>query len=607
MTNELSVVATLHAHEPAFSFASRVAALNGVSAADFSTDMGLSFTKITDGNADDLSELAALCRVDVHDLRAWTPIHLGKRVHAFRGQYLHAKAIKETTLRGCPICLREDAERTPGAPEQLMSVRGHWLFRPVTICLEHQHPLIPLWSAPAKTDRFDVAARMAEIAPAILAGASDQELREPTEFDRWIEARLLGTPTNTWLDQFALYPAAHFCELLGRAVWAVRIPKWMKFKPEHTWMAFDVGFKFASKGEDSIRSALGELQATIGKPTDGPKKKFGALYDRLAFDLLNEDYAPFRALLRDHIATTWPLGPGDDLMGEPVLVRRVHSIRTASRELGMDPRRLRKLLVDARIVRPAENGKDDQWELFDVDEAQPHLDRINTLVSAKDFQETLSMSRSQFERLRSDGYFPPAVDGGDHKPLWDVRAARKFFEGLLTGAEPIYVPMHAWGDIPKTAQRLKISPGTILTLLEQRRIQRVGKHMTRDGYASILITHDEVERLLERPDAPGISIEVFARQCGLKPSAATRLVRNGHVPSTEGRHPKTGALQRFLAPDDIASFHARFATLRGLAVELGTPWQALRLELEDAGVLPFSPDGNDYGAIYERQALKDKQ
>lgn len=346
------------------------------------------------------------------------------------------------------------------------------------------------------------------------------------------------------------------------------------------------------------------MQEVIGAATDGPKKKFGDLYDRLAFDLTSADYAPFRELLRDHIATTWPLGPGDELMGEPVLKRRVHSVLTAARELGMDSRRLRKLLAEAGLVRPSGEGRPDAWELFDVANAAMFLSGINALVSAQELQKALSVSRSQFELLRKDGFLEPAVDGGDHKPLWDLRAARRFVERLLTGAEPIYVPMHQWADLANAAQRLKIRPGEIVRLIETGKVRRIGRHMTRDGYASVLVTLDEIERLLARPEAPGISIEVFARQAGLKPTAAARLVRTGHVPSTEGRNPKTRGPQRFLSPADIAAFHERFVTLRGLAVELGLNWQALRRDLAQRDIAPFSPDGADYGAIYERSVIR---
>ena len=606
MSTPLPLAPDLQDRETAFSFASRTASLHGTDAAAFCTDLGLSFSRIISGNTADLCRLAELCAIDFEQLQDWSPTHLGNRTHVFRGHSLHAKAIKESTIRGCPLCLRQDAVRHLDKPATEMYIRGHWLFRPVTLCLTHHHPLVPLWKEPKVARRYDVAARMSEIAPDILAGTLETKPRKPGKYDLWIEARLANQPTDSWLDQFQLYPAAHFCELLGRSLWAVRIPKWRKFGHEHGWMSFDMGFRFANEGEDRIRETLSYIQTNVGEPTDGPKKKFGALYDRLAFDLLGDEYATFRKLLHDHIAETWPLGPGDDLMGEPVLERKVHSVRTAAREIGMDPRRLRKLLVDLGIVRPPETGEEDQWELFDAKAAQPHLERLNTLVSAKDFQEALNMSRSQFELLRKEGHFPPAIDGGDHKPLWDVRAAHLHLESLLTGAEPIYVPMHKWGDIPKTAQSLRVSPAKILSLLETGKVQRVGRHMTCEGYPAILVTQDEIERLLERPEAPGISIEVFARQCGMTPTAAMRLVREGHVSTTEGRHPKTGARQRFLAPGDLDAFHARFVTLRGLAVERGTPWQALRLNLGQAGIEPFSPDGQDYGPLYERGVVEDR-
>ncbi len=156
-------------------------------------------------------------------------------------------------------------------------------------------------------------------------------------------------------------------------------------------------------GEAAIRSGLTQLQQLIGAPMDGPKKKFGDLYDRLAHDLTGEDYRPFRNLLRDHIATTWPLGPGDELMGEPVLERRVHSVLTAARDTGIDARRMRKLLAEAGWVRPAGEGREDAWELFDAVAAAPFLRSLGEGISALELQERLGISRSQFDLLRKDG------------------------------------------------------------------------------------------------------------------------------------------------------------------------------------------------------------
>lgn len=603
MTRRLSKAPQHGEGEPAFSYLSRVAAQYGVPTRDFAADMGLSFSRVIDGDPKHLTALAELTDTEPERLVAWSPIYFGNRSHGFRGHVMHAKAIKESVVRGCPDCLREDLERGTSAPERSPFIRGEWLFRPITLCAKHERPLSPLWRVSAKQDRYDIVPRMAEIASAIASGALDQKTREPNEFDLWIANRIAGRSSDIWLDQFSLYPAAHFCELFGRALWTVEIPKSQKFAPEEAHLAFWLGFEFAKDGESGVRLGLSSLQEFEGAPTDGPKKKFGDLYDRLTFDLTNEDYAPFRNLLRDHILKTWPLGPGDDLMGEPVLTRHLHSVLTASREYGIDSRRLRKLLVSAGVVRPVEQGRSDAWELFTPEDAEPVLSRLETLVSATDLQDALLISRMNFESLRKDGYFAPKLEGADHKPLWDLREARNFLDGLLQGAEPVYVPMHNWAYLANAAVRLRVSPGTIIRLIEEGRLHRVGKHVSRDGFPAILVTIDEVERLLDRPTAPGISIQVFAKQCGLKEVYLGRLMRMGHTPSTEGRNPKTGAKQRFLSTEDIEAFYARFITLRDLAVEHGMNWQALRHELAQRGIDPFSPDGEDYGAVFERDTI----
>jgi len=66
------------------------------------------------------------------------------------------------------------------------------------------------------------------------------------------------------------------------------------------------------------------------------------------------DYAPFNAILLEHLLEhlleTWPLGVGDELMEEPVTIRSLHSLHTAARETGVDPRRLRTMLINAGLL-----------------------------------------------------------------------------------------------------------------------------------------------------------------------------------------------------------------------------------------------------------------
>ncbi len=584
--------------EAAFSYMSRLAASHHNNVSDFGIDMEISFPKVTKGSTVEIERLAILGGIDADDLTAWTPHFEGRGVHWFRGEVFHPKGIKETTIRGCPVCLRDDAAESMAPPHEAMQIRGHWLPRHVVLCLKHLHPLVPLWTQSQESNRYDTVSNFKSVAPAVLSGSLDRPVRESRPFDHWIEARLTKGRSEGWLDGFGLHAAAHFCELLGRAVQAIKIPKWMKLHEEDRWLSYSIGYDLASQGEDHVRQVLTELQEIIGTAHDGPKKKFGDLYDRLARDLTSEDYAPFRDLLRSHIAETWPMGPGDELMGEPVQVRRKHSVLTAAREIGMDPRRLRKLLVEAGFVRSADEGREDAWELFDARSAEEFLYSLNRHVSALDLQNALQISRSQFELLRADGIFEPDIAGEDHKPLWDLAKARAYLDGLLVGAEAIYVPMHQWHDLPKASQRLRIMPGQILRMIETRQITRIGRHLSRDGYAAILIDLAEVERCLQRPRAKGMSIETFAKSVGLKPSPANTMVRNGFIPSTIGQNPKTHADQRYLTAEDIAEYHKTFTTLRNLALLLGQSWQSLTFRLKDANIAEFSPDGRDFGAVF---------
>jgi hypothetical protein len=56
-----------------------------------------------------------------------------------------------------------------------------------------------------------------------------------------------------------------------------------------------------------------------------------------------------------------------------------------------------------------------------------------------------------------------------------------------------------------------------------------------------------------------------------------------------------------MTPEDIAAFHERFMTLTTLAEETGQHRNTLRGLITARRIEPFSPDGQDFGAIYRRE------
>ena len=91
----------------------------------------------------------------------------------------------------------------------------------------------------------------------------------------------------------------------------------------------------------------------------GPRVRAG---EDKAFD-------PLRDLVGDFIRTRFPVGPGDIVFGKPVERRVLHSIRTLSKETGLHPKRLRKLLEAAGALPDGSADLADGNYLFDAQRA----------------------------------------------------------------------------------------------------------------------------------------------------------------------------------------------------------------------------------------------
>lgn len=328
------------------------------------------------------------------------------------------------------------------------------------------------------------------------------------------------------------------------------------------------------------------------------------MYDRLAYDTIDDpEYDDFRRILRAHMSETWPLGVGDELLGEPVTERRLHSVRSAAKATGIDQRRLRKILAAEGIV--PEEGLPDAWEVFDARRADAVLKAATTLITAKDFAAGINASRSQFDLLVAGGILAPRLPSADEagtKAIWDPADGVRFLDSVFLGASPLRQAQHGWEHIAKSAARLMVGPDVIIRAIQERRIVRIGNHADFDGYAALYVYHDEVRSVLSPEQSSNQSIELFSKSVGIgQPIRMKRLVMNGHTPATEMAHPKLKTKQLFITRDDADTFHRRFYTPRTMAQAHGKSWQSMTATLRAAGVEAFSPDGEDYGALYLRQ------
>ena len=226
--------------------------------------------------------------------------------------------VLEARHSGCPLCLQEDAQATPGHPERFMAMRGDWLLRSVNLCCHHHHPLVPLWEVAKPAERFDSAARLCDLAPRIMAGAFDRPCSAPTDYDLWLDMRLETGEDPTWLAGHGVYAVTTICAFFGMALLQHRSPE-ASIGDRREAEAQAAGFAVLSQGEAAFRQALWDLARSSGGTQIAPRQTFGKLYVALDDYLTDAAFDPFRTMLRDCILETWPVAAGERVLGEVLL------------------------------------------------------------------------------------------------------------------------------------------------------------------------------------------------------------------------------------------------------------------------------------------------
>lgn len=545
--------------ETAISLASRLAQVNRVPLREFLHDMGIRPNDLIAGEDGALARLADLSGVPVVQLRQGTPT-ISDGEAWFAGIRFPATSVAGREVRGCPDCL----EARPG-------LSGIWSLPFVTICPEHNRPLVTLWTVQDKLDRHDVAERRSELH---LPAVARPEQRNPSPFELWFLARLVGNAgSDHWLDQFDLCASSKFCFELGRAAIATKLPKWRSLRSDQQWWPADVGFRLCSGGEEALRAALIDLQHLMGQPEEGPRKIFGGLHDLLAVDPCPEELLPFRDILQRHILQTWPLATGDEVVGEPVLRRGRMSLPAVARLMQMPE-------ADVLASTKADKRCPPGWTLIDHADARAAFPQG---LTEPDFLQAMSLTPHQFALTRDAGLFESTRD-----QRWNAWAAQDLIDELLLGAEPIYVAMHDWCSLGESSARLQMTFPNIIENIRLGRLARVGKYLQRSGFASVLVNLGHVGQ-----ESEATSLDAFAYSQGLRPSELLTFVRRNGLPCQQVRGPRGGGQLRMIAADREA-FHERFISFRTLGVTARLGWTELQARLDAGGIRPAGGSARVY-------------
>ncbi len=487
-----------------------------------------------------------------------------------------------------------------------MALRADWQIRFLKTCPIHNLPLVTLWADRNADTRFDCATRMGSVVIPIKVGDLDPESREHSEFEAWVVTRLNNRESSLWFDQHDFYAAAVFCEFVGRAVMLDWFPRADRMDDTRWHEAGKIGFDVCQRGIDFVKGMLVEIQKRRGSPQDGPNARFGPLHDRFSRDMNGPEFEPFRSILREHILETWPLGPGDTVLGVPVETRRLHSVRTASNETGIGTTRLRKALAAAGLVEPKGTRTSDVWEVFDAERASPVLATIVRAMGPSQTHEHFNFPRDQFDLMEAAGYFAPVQSGEGTWPAYEPSEIQSFIAQLLRRATPMRQAPPGCSDIPTAARKLNCSARDIVQLLCGGHLNRVGKHATKSGYLGIIVDIKELRPLIQKDVVAGHTLAQIGDEVGLRLSHVKALVDAGLLITVLGKNPVKKVPQLYVTDTALSEFNNTYVGLKSISLGLGRSRAATTKILIAAKVFPLGGATRPYGPIYRRATVVER-
>lgn len=574
------------------SYCSRLAAACGYRhARSFTSDLGFRYRGLTAGDATDVSAFAKILDVSETALSAGVVVVTADRMIAIAQQKLTRGSYGGNWLRMCPHCILEDEQRRAGRRGFRAFGRLNWLVGAIRTCREHGTRLVSSDRGVETLHTNDFAAHLAlqrNNFEGILLAASEMEA---DSLQLYVEARLRGDETGSaWLDRLPLYVVIRLCETVGATEeygpmfhrTAIQEREWSK--------CAGLGFDLLCDGEIAFREWLvGQIRRFYTRNTGmGGPFLFGRLYEFLAHSNADVGYDPLKDIMRDVAMCNLPFGPGDEFFGV-VTERRLHSVHSASREFGIHPARLLKLLINSEIVPGEDLGKTYERILIKAETMESFSRKAARSISLAEARAYVGASPLQFASLVKSGRIKP--NGGNAKASTTAVISRFDCDELETFLTKLRSSATCTDDDSLSGflfatRSANCTTMRALDLLMKGELDRVALSKDHQGLAAIRVDLTELKKRVAGIDHGCLPQRRVERLIPASGHVVNGLLDGGHLRSVRRRNPVKGSIQRVVDPKDLAAFKHHFVSLGNLAIARRTTPRALRKRLESDDIMP---------------------
>lgn len=438
-----------------------------------------------------------------------------------------------------------------------------------------------------------------------MAGDMDGAKVEPSPFDIWLDDRLSGQSDPTWLAPHSTGASAMFCRMFGKGMLAGAQAE----DPIHQrHNAAAAGFTVVREGPEAIKSNLINLAACGETGSDPVRQAHRRMFEALDTHLLDDpSFDVFRTVLRDTVLNIWPIAAGEAVLGAVLDERVLHSVTSAAVETGVSINRLRRMLVEAGALA-ADDPRPNARATFDAMAFAPLLADISRLVDRKAMCNLLGATAVELDTLQASGILRSHTTSVGARQKWlpaDGQVLLNELKEHSVHSSIVTTDEDGWVTIQLAQARTGVSVGDIIAGIRKGDIPV--RHVDPDaGYRGFHISLEAVsvygERFAERELlSEGLSLAELGRSIGIREiNRLMALIDAGELRAMEVIHPVTRRRQWRVMEVDAAKFRCRFLTFSMIQAEFAVPRMTARLFIKQAGVVPYAPEGQDFGNLFLR-------
>lgn len=578
-------------HEPAVTYASRIAALNGCNSLwSFCGLTGLSALKLAQGEAETLKRLSDLTGTDVSALSRFTPCTETRATRCLGGQIFPNKDIKIQTQHICPKCILDssiDRELYFAAP------RVFWYLDFVRTCPKHGLLLVPLPERQKGWFPYDFAARLkrSQISRNQLV---DLIAPAPNKVDQFSIGLLSGDADRSWLGNSDAYVVSRTSERLGCAVEGVTSAKYLA-RSELARLA-DIGFAVLSDGPDALRATLLDLINKRGR--SGTRRVFGVFFN-LMDGKMGDEIPSVRNVLREVILENFVVHPGDNLLGEPCVKRRFHSLQSAADQTGVHPTKVASVLTAAGLMPRPEDTKFIQIE---AEPAEEMLRRLSNAVLTRDALKFLGLPWRHLMSLQDAGLISPINPACGGQYMYCRHDLSRLRDALCQNGCNIEQEDDSLVPIYKAANQSVCGIAEVVKLLVSGKIQIVGLMQGLRTFDAIRVDPEEVFDGLPSYEAveAALTREELLKQFGVCGATVAFLLREGHFDEFRTRCRTSRKIRSYVTKASVDRFSEEYVSLRNLAVERQISGRVLSHSLKGKGIFELPVPSRCRGRFFRR-------